>query len=376
MDWGWYTAVASAVERRVWLGDWPNAILPNLFTLFISGPGVGKGLVLDRVKDILAEQIETIGETKRQIVFLGPDSTTYADLTQTMAAIQRKYTLPDGADYTYPGITFVLDEFLSLLNRDGDDLVTFLLEGYNGKPHFRSTKHQGKDRFKRCSVNLIAGTTPDQLQKIAKFGVFSNGLSSRMVIVYDPRRGGDLFSLPSVTPEWKATWKHLSYHIFNLTQLFGGFTLGDDVRQWVASGEWSKLNKEQRENDSARLDDYYARRNLHIQKLAMLSHLSEDASLTQIGLDKIMDADAMLRKIEAVMHIPLVSGGRNELASIMEDIVQYIANTCKTKPGEVVTYAEILAPFIADASEKEIEEMLKVLTTTGRIKPMNGGFTI
>ena len=53
IDWGLYSLIASSLQRRVWRGTETMPIFPNLFIIFVADPGIGKGLVIDRIDAML-----------------------------------------------------------------------------------------------------------------------------------------------------------------------------------------------------------------------------------------------------------------------------------------------------------------------------------
>ena len=52
IDFGWIYIVAAALGRKVWVGG-HRKLYPNVYIILVGGPGVGKGLVIKPVTDIL-----------------------------------------------------------------------------------------------------------------------------------------------------------------------------------------------------------------------------------------------------------------------------------------------------------------------------------
>src|SRR6266702_872414 len=53
IEFGWYYIIGSALQRRVWVGPEKFPIFPNEYIIFVGDSGVGKGLVLKHVSNVL-----------------------------------------------------------------------------------------------------------------------------------------------------------------------------------------------------------------------------------------------------------------------------------------------------------------------------------
>ena len=89
IEWSWWMLVSSVLQRRVWYGNDTYPLYPNLYTLFVAPPGIGKGLQLDQIKDFMEfhklnnvseEEVllaKHLGKIKSNLLFpVASDSTT------------------------------------------------------------------------------------------------------------------------------------------------------------------------------------------------------------------------------------------------------------------------------------------------------------
>ena len=53
IDWGFYSLISAALQRRVWLYPDAMAIYPNIFTLLVGPPAAGKSRVISQIADII-----------------------------------------------------------------------------------------------------------------------------------------------------------------------------------------------------------------------------------------------------------------------------------------------------------------------------------
>src|SRR6266436_9736192 len=52
--WAAISAVAAALERKVWINSLNTELYPNLYVMVMAPPGIGKGLVISELKRIFA----------------------------------------------------------------------------------------------------------------------------------------------------------------------------------------------------------------------------------------------------------------------------------------------------------------------------------
>ena len=206
IDWGFYYMMAASLQRRVWVGAEGAELFPNIYVVLVSDPGIGKGLVIDPVSDMLAyhkeERINVnkgiqpdvnadeinemmmdaseqrynphlsskIQNEKRLLLPKAPDAITFEALVSSTAEAIRyiSYKDADGKTkiYSHSSIYFSLEEISSLFRKHTEDTVNFLMRAYVCKDYKYKTKTQGEASIKRCCLNLLGGTQPHFIQKL------------------------------------------------------------------------------------------------------------------------------------------------------------------------------------------------------------------
>ena len=70
IDWGFYSMLATALQRRVWLYPDTFTLYPNLFTMLVGPPAAGKSRVISQVSEFIKNQslIEKIPQNKKNEV--------------------------------------------------------------------------------------------------------------------------------------------------------------------------------------------------------------------------------------------------------------------------------------------------------------------
>ncbi|TXH46044.1 MAG: DUF3987 domain-containing protein [Desulfurellales bacterium] len=371
VDWSWYMTVAAALERRVMLDNETNPIFPNLYVLFVAPAGVGKGMAMDRVGEFLRhwrnprkksavqvtiDQIMSGHPDAVEYLFhLAPDSTTFESLIREMssAPVPKIENLPDGRTYVHSSMTFILDEFTSIFKLHADDLITFLLTVWSGKNYSRRTKGRGHDWLQNPCLNLFSCTTPSEFAKVLRKEIIGSGILARHVIIYEqvnPRRG---IKVPAPDPEQVQARDELLNYVRSLKQLCTVAKYSPEAEEYLA--KWYDDPVRVRVNTSHKLDEYYVRKLTHVSKMATVLHFSEPGHEKPISAETVERAIKVLDTAERNMHIPLISGGRNELQIHARHVVAYLQ-----QHPQGATYQDLLVQFITDVTH---EELVCILTS-------------
>jgi hypothetical protein len=415
IDWGYRFIIAASLQRRVAYGADPKfgfkPLFANMYGVLHGGPGLGKSLVLDVVSDILkhhkkkdflssstaktdqekvvAESIDKAnledaeatmlklkrgGEKIEAVLFpYAPDATTYEALVESMSKSGRRInftqTNPDGTTkleiYFHCSMYFCLDELGSLFRKKSDSVVNYLL-GLHGCPldYEYKTKNNGEDRVRRGCLNFLAGTTPDFMEEVADDKLIGKGFTARCFFICATKNRKNVDTIKSLTPQQVQCKVELLEHVKKLATLYGEVKVSPETLEWMQQ-EWDKLenNRSLRANPSPLLDPYYARRNIHLKKVAMMNHFGESTDMF-IPIERFVEADKDLFELEKTMHLALATESNNPLAKVTDKIYHYILGRTKT------TMVDILTEFWKQlpAGKKSAEDILVQLISTGRIK--------
>jgi len=108
------------------------------------------------------------------------------------------------------------------------------------------------------------------------------------------------------------------------------------------------------------MDAYYARKNIHVMKVAMALHFGESLSMT-IPRETFEQAMAILHEEEKTMHLALSFTGSNPLSKLATKITELLKQNKRTN-------GEILIECFSLGSEREINEVLEYLVKTDQIE--------
>jgi hypothetical protein len=416
IDWAWLYTVSTCLQRRVWIGpETTQSCFPNMFMILVGRPGIGKGLILKEVAEFVkhwklqdvrtrvgnnaksaedqqqikmaieheadrANKIEFQGTSNKQnkdvippgLFHVAADSTTYQALIEAIGECYRsinyyEYNPEQKKDtlrvYRHSSTCFILPELASLMRTKTEDVVNFLLGLYDCPVDYEyRTISRQKDRVRRACVNLIAGTTPSYMQSTFDDRILNEGFSSRTFYIYAHKNRCNKFFIPKRNVEQEQYKKELLEHLFNLSQLCGHVQVEDGVYEWLQDW-WDKYENDKalRANKNPKLEAYYARRNIHMMKIAMAHHFGESV-LMKIPLKAFIWADEFLKKEEANMHLALVLEGNNNFSRAVKWILQLLQGGPQKR---VFLYTELVTML---GNRKEPEDVLSFLEETDQIR--------
>lgn len=414
-----YSMIASALQRRVYLGSDERPLFPNMYIILIADPGVGKGVALDPIvtalrthklkklkidakaqmtteqqADALAALLaeaetsngkEPNGSFKKltnleePLLFpLAASAITYEALVkvhaQSLRSIFPTYDkssrLLKSGLYTHSSLSFVLEEISSLFRKHTEDVANYLITSFDCKDYKYQTIGRGTDRVINPCLNLLAGTTPSFMKEKFSENLLNDGFASRVLFVFEEKNRHYMFDMANVNEDQVAAKNMVIQHLENLGTLFGRVAYDDEAHAFMKNYVEVVIGaNRERVNKDPKLLYYYSRKNIHIQKLIMAMHFAETTEMV-IPLETCKRAILLLDSIELTMHRALNTQARNPLDNVRPKVLRALEQKPMSKP-------EIWAMFFADIQTPvELETVIDFLVTTGKIKQqmINGQF--
>ena len=363
---GFYSIIASTLQRRVWLGDIRTALYPNMYVLLVGEPGLGKGLVMKQVSQVIRfhknrETEERIHGEFPLMIPVAADATTYEALVRAMSKCTKTYQYREDEKlriYTHSSLTFCLEEMASLFRKHTEDVANLLLVAFDCGDFIYDTKTQGTDKIKNCCLNFLAGTNPAFMKRVFSDELLSEGFSSRAVCVFAEESRFQKLFIPKFSPDQIECHQHILDHVGKLIKLYGQVKLAPDAERFMT--DWWE-SKPTRKNDSPKLKHYYARKNIHALKIAMCHHFSDSIEL-EIPLSSCIAALDISNRWEAKMHMAL---NAKSMTNPLHDAAGNVIETIKTKGS--LTMVQLIEETNAFVRESELIEVLAFLTKTKKI---------
>src|SRR5215471_3698124 len=263
--WTAISYVAAALERKVWVRTMGSSLYPNLFTLLVGPPGIGKGQAIYPGEGILREVPDHI---------VGPSDITSAALIDALNEASRKIVMIGPTPYVeFNSLTIISRELGVLIPAWETSLMNNLTDIYDGFPI--DHKRRGKDlRIKILSpqINLLGACTPSYLNSVIPQGAWDQGFISRTIMIYAGQRiSRDPFSEDANLEFLGRLQKDLLHDLKTIAQAYG--QLSFTTPAVLAIKAWQKTGYAP-EPSHQKLQFYNSRRLAHLLKLCIISSMS------------------------------------------------------------------------------------------------------
>lgn len=413
IDMGFYFMISAALQRRVWFGSYEMPLFLNIYAILVGDPGIGKGLVIRPVNDILksfkfkvrgADEVAKIEESltlldeaatnhpdtgislnlksmlknappSDEIKSSAPlfhlpctaDSTTFESLVREQATAYRRMSIgkkdkfaPNGV-YTHSSMYMLLEEMGSFFKKNHENLIRYLMQAFDCNDYHHKTKTQGEDYVKKCCLSILAGCTPTFMAESFNAKVIDEGFSSRALYVFANAPRFDRFEVAGRSPEQIQAFEDVRVHVGKLIKLYG------NVKYSPAAYEFMKHYVEHiipttRGNVDPKLIPYYARKRVHLQKMTGLFHFADNIDM-EVSLESCQKAVAYLDILEKSMFYALQLRGKTPLNKNAKEILDYIS-----KQSTPPTLNQLWKRFSDSLLEPELKEAIRFLLATNQLK--------
>lgn len=354
-QWSGIALLAGALERRVWAHTGDRLTFPNLYTMLVAPPAIGK-FVIEEVRELWADVGALDGVRKFNVA---PDSVTRASLIDCLFKA-KKTIMPKGArgPLEYHSLLVAAEEAGVLLPAYDLEFIGVLNSIYNNKetPYVETRRH-GKPpeiSIPRAQLNLLIGAQPGWLSSTFPEEAWSTGFTSRLLMIYaSDRPKKPLFAQ---SPDKSGLRKELLRRLGLLAELYGPMAWSQDsmdfLQQWDFDGGPPTPTH-------SKLTHYVHRRTLHMVKLTILAAISRGAGDYKIELRDVKRALAWLVEAESVMpDIFRAMVGKSDV-TIIEELHLFVVaqwNRGGRKPlPERLIYSFLSARVPSDKVTKIVE---------------------
>lgn len=285
--WSGITAVAGALERRVWLESAQGKLYPNLYVMLVSAPGIGKTQAIARV--------DTLWRQTRELK-VAPHDVTKAAFIDSLKNAGRRIIKSETAIVEYHSLLVAADELGVFLPAYDLDFLSSLNRIYdNPDVHQQNRRGFGDEQIDIINpqLTILGGTQPAYLAHLLPEAAWGQGFMSRMVMIYSAhqvkiRLFGTIFR-SMLPPELLLGMKAM-------LRLYGPMLVEPDAEEAIES--WYGTGMEPIPQHS-RLEHYNQRRVIHVLKLSMIAAVS--AGRMSITLTDFNRARDWLIQAEAIM---------------------------------------------------------------------------
>jgi len=315
--WSAISTIASALQRKVKVDLGISLrFYPNFYIVLVGPSATGKGTAMKYAYDII-EQVPNIK--------LSAQATSLQALIRRMKGINlTDIDMETGDQIYHSSITIFSNEFTVFLGYHNRELMTSLCDWYDCPNRWvYDTISRDKELIVGCWVNLLGGTTPDNIQESLPPSAIGGGLTSRIIFVNEHKRD-KLVVFHSATQSDIDLQQHLVHDLEQISLLSGSFRFSKDGVKFYT--EWVHEAAANPPFYDSKFDGYCGRRRNHLLSLAMVCSASRSDSLTLTAEDLQRSAD-LLDEVEVKMGTVFRGIGRSDISALINDAIIFIENS-------------------------------------------------
>lgn len=313
--WSAATTIAAALKRHVWVSRGTYRLFPNLYTILVGKPGLGKGAALIPAMNVLKESkaahilsgritIEWVLERLAK-GFSGPVPVAGGNGSMTLG--------------TESAAILFSPEFNVFVTASAHTLkiLTDLWDSREGIWDY-GTRHSGEYSINEPCVTLLAGCTPDSLIELLPSASVSGGFSRRVNFIYAADTN-QLIPWPTENlPVHDGLWKDLR----SISLLYGKF-------KWepAATHLFEDYYRKTRGNMADFKDEatagYETSMFAHAIKLAMILSVSRGDDLT-ISVEDWKEAEKRIDACSQTVKRVFRATGSSNYATVTDRFIRYL----------------------------------------------------
>jgi len=323
--WTAVSAVAGALQRKVWIDMGYFEWTPNFYIVFVAPPGIVAKSSTSAIGMDLLKKVEGIN--------FGPDSVTWQALAQSLAGCVVPTDIPGEEEpFRHSSITIVSSEFGTLFDPSDREMVDLMVSLWDGKrgDWTKATKTQGDDIIESPWINLIACTTPSWIEGFFPEYMIGGGFTSRTIFVYgDTKRHLVAYPSQHIPGNFEETQGKLVEDLTEISKITGAFTLTPEAFKYGEQWYSDHFEETHEHLESDRFGGYLARKQTHVHKLAIVLSAAESSDRI-ITAAHIANANEIITALEYDMPKVFHRIGTTDAGRILREFLSIV----KTK-GEV-----------------------------------------
>lgn len=351
--WSALTIIGAATERRVWLPQRGHKVYPNLYTLLVAPPGIGK----------TSAAVPAVTLARTAGLFVAPDMITPQRLYQRMDLNEGDFRrIAENLEATTPVLlfaseaaqffnTFEIQKILPVLTDMWDCPATSSYE----------TKTSGAHFMQNIFFSLLVGCTPTWIASNLPASAFEDGFAARCFFIIAREKNEveltqDEDDGAMLDPELAAL---LSQDLQQISQLSGRMIFTEEAFALLRA--WHKEGMLPAPTD-AKLHAYNTRRLHQFTKLCMCISIAKRDTL-QITVEDYEEAKGNLLDAEAELSRSSWLLGSSRGATIMLQVWRAV-NAEFTSRNAPVSEAFIRSLLARELPPYEVERTMKLMEET------------
>lgn len=290
--WTAVSTIAGALRRRVWIDMNDFQWTPNFYIVFVAPAGIVSKSTTAKIGMNILKQVPGIK--------FGPNVVTWQSLVEDLADSQENVMI-EGDYYPMSPLTILSSEFGTFLDPKDKGMVDALVDLWDGQvgTFEKKTKSSGHDYVVNPWINIIAATTPSWIAENFPEYMIGGGFVSRTVFVFgDKKRHYCAYPDEAVSENYGHLKKGLVKDLVDIaSNIKGPMRLSPEARAWGRNWYEQHYAAKPPHLQSERMASYYARRQTHMHKLAIVLAAAQnnDRVITE---ENLIAADMILSENE------------------------------------------------------------------------------
>jgi len=344
--WAAISAIASALQRKVYLPLGMETFYPNLYIVLVGPPAARKGTAWRPARRIL----DSLG------IKMAADETSKQQLIMRLQEAENQQVDKEGNIHFHCSLTISASELTDFLGYSDNDFLIMLNKWYDCEDKFEyDTIRHGLKEVANVWVNMFGCTTPDLLQLAMPPSSVGSGFTSRTVFVYENNKA-KIVIWPKENLELRELLLQDLGSIYNMC---GRFIFEDGILPIY--GEWRHIGEMNPPIKDPRLTYYLERRHVQLLKLCMIYSASrgEDMVLRRADFDR---AKETLEKAEKKMPLVFRGMGANPLGRVQLQVMKTIGDA-----GEI-SLKELMTVYHDEVGRDDLGKIFQTLIMMGFCK--------
>lgn len=364
--WSGIAAVAGAIERKVWVRSSLGDLFPNLYTVLVGPPGVGKTVATATVENLWRNI--TTGSSGLHVA---PKSLTKASLIDSLNDAKRTKTVigEHSIHLEFNSLLINAGELGVLLPQYDPDFMNILTDIYDGRVY--EEKRRSQDRhiiIKKPQLNILAATTPSYLNSTLPEGAWDQGFLSRTFLIFSGETVLiDLFSDEEEEAEEEERYAMLRSDLRQINDLVGQLRITPEAKEVFRT--WHKSGGKPAP-EHPKLVHYLTRRSAHLLKLCIVASVSrgDDMLLT---LPDFQQALGWLLEAEQAMPDVFRALGAKGDGQMIEEAYHFLYTVWMAKKEPIPEHR--LVNFLAErVPSYNILKIIEIMERSHRMEKQIG----
>lgn len=315
--WTGISTIASALQRKVKVDLGISlTVYANLYVILTGPSATGKGTAMKFASDIVSQV---------------PNIKTSANATSLQALIRKMKNanltdvdIETGKQYFHSSVTIFSTEFTVFLGYNNREMISHLCDWYDCHERWRyDTIKRDEEEVIGVWVNILAGTTPDNIQSSLPAEAIGHGLTSRIIFVNEEKKAKTVI-FPSATKEELLLQELLVRDLEKICLITGQYQFTTDAMSFYA--DWCIDADRNPPFQDRKFDGYCGRRRNHLISISMICVASRSNSMI-ITRPDIERAAKLLTEVEVKMGTVFRGIGRSDISSLISEAIAYIQSS-------------------------------------------------